>query len=269
LRLKPRPIYNLEASTVGSAIHNAVESYFKDHNLEKAIKKGLATLAFDYPPLTKNIEKEITFILKELDKLFATGKFKFTEVEKEVKRKLKNGMTLVGRVDRIDVAELDDKKKAFLVLDYKTGNVDASIPKSIYLGNKLQLPIYASALSSIGRLAGAGYLPLSKGYSADKKNFIFKGFVDESLKYLFPQNMLNPDAEYYITSETIHKICSHAENLVNQAVAKMVDGDVHAEPVDEKICNFCPVRAFCQHCNQGCRSEGVKVSYKSFLGGSL
>ena len=265
LRLQPRPIYKLAANTVGTAIHCALQAYFTHHDLAKAVQAGLAELAFDYPPLTKNIAKEITFILKELDQLFATGKFKFaTEVEKEVKRKLSNGMTLVGRVDRIDIAELDDKSKAFLVLDYKTGNVDGSIAKNIYLGNKLQLPIYASALSNIGRLAGAGYLPLSKGYTADKKNFMFKGFVDTELKDLFPEAMINPSAKYYVAADTISKICAYADQLVDAAVAKIIAGEVQAEPVNSGVCQFCSMRILCQHANGACRGDGVKVSYKTF-----
>lgn len=265
LRLQPRPIYKLAANTVGTAIHSALQAYFTDHDLAKAVQVGLAELAFDYPPLTKNIAKEITYILKELDQLFAMGKFKFaTEVEKEVKRKLQNGYTLVGRVDRIDIAELDDNSKAFLVLDYKTGNVDGSIAKSIYLGNKLQLPIYASALSSMGRLAGAGYLPLNKGYAADKKSFMLKGFVDDDLKDLFPAAMLNPHAKYYLSAENINQICAYADRLVEEAVTKIINGEVQAEPVQSSVCQFCAVRGLCQHADGVCRGDGVKATYKTF-----
>ena len=59
LRLQPRPLYQLQANTVGSAIHMALQEYFKDHNLERAVKAGIQQLEYDYPPLTKNIEKEI------------------------------------------------------------------------------------------------------------------------------------------------------------------------------------------------------------------
>ena len=265
LHLRPRPIYKLAANTVGTAIHSALQEYFTHHDLTKAVQVGLANLAFDYPPLTKNIGKEITFILKELDRLFATGKFKFaTEVEKEVKRKLKNGYTLVGRVDRIDIAELEDQQKAFLVLDYKTGNVDGSIAKSIYLGNKLQLPIYANALADMGRLAGAGYLPLSKGYVADKKTFMFKGFVDNDLKDLFPEAMLNPNAKYYVTADVINQICLYADRLVDEAVAKLINGEVQANPVQSSVCQFCVVHNLCPHAQGACRGDGVKATYKTF-----
>lgn len=265
LRLQPRPLYKLAANTVGTAIHAALQEYFTHHNLEQAVAVGLANLAFDYLPLTKNIAKEITFILQELEQLFATGKFKFaTQVEKEVKRKLKSGLTLVGRVDRVDIAELENQQKAFLVLDYKTGNVDGSLAKSIYLGNKLQLPIYASALSDLGQIAGAGYLPLSKGYTADKKSFMLKGFVNQDLKDLFPAALLNPHAKYYVTGEVIAKVCAYANHLVDTAVAKIINGEVQAEPVNSGVCQFCAVRHLCQHAHGACRGDGVKVTYKTF-----
>ena len=265
LHLRRRPIYKLEANTVGSAIHSALQEYFTHHDLDKAVRIGLEKLAFDYPPLTKNIAKEITFILQELEKLFAEGKFSFaTEVEKEVKRQLANGLTLIGRVDRVDIAELDDKQKAFLVLDYKTGNVDGSIARSIYLGNKLQLPVYASALATTGRIAGAGYLPLSKGYATDKKSFTLKGFIDTDLKDLFPPAMINPNARYYLNRETIAQVCAYANRLVDEAVTKIMAGDVQAYAVSGSVCQFCNVRALCQHATGSYRGDGVKVTYKTF-----
>ena len=266
LRLKPRPIYKLEANTVGSAIHAALQEYLTSHQLDKAIQVGLEKLAFDYPPLTQNIAKEIKFILCELDKIFAESKFKLKiEVEKLIERKLQNGLKLVGRVDRVDFADRGDNRRALMVLDYKTGSVSGSLPKSIYLGNKLQLPVYASALAQDKTyIAGAGYLPLSKGYAADKKSYMFEGFVHQDFKNLFPPAMINPKSHYYISADAVAGICSHANHLIEEAVTRIMDGNVQADAVNEDVCQYCPVSGLCQHATGPHRGDGVKVTYKTF-----
>ncbi|MCM1404053.1 MAG: PD-(D/E)XK nuclease family protein [Prevotella sp.] len=266
LGLAPRPLYRLQANTVGSAIHAALQDYFTNHNMEKAVAVGVSALAYDYPPLTKNIAKEIRFILQQLAKIFATGKFQYqTVVEKAIKRPLAHGLTLVGRVDRVDVADLGDHRRAIWVLDYKTGNVSGSIPKSIYLGNKLQLPVYASILSAeMGTIAGAGYLPLSSGYATDQKKFLLKGFLDRDYQDLFPSAILSERARYYVTADVIHHICQHANRLVDAAVEKLMAGDVVAHAVEKAVCKYCPVRLLCTRAETDCRGEGVEVSFKTF-----
>ncbi len=266
LGLYPRPLHRLQANTVGSAIHAALQDYFTDHDLEQAVAVGVKALAYDYPPLTKNIAKEIRFILQQLAQIFATGQFQLkTEVEKEVKRPLAHGLTLVGRVDRVDVADLGDNHRAILVLDYKTGNVSGSLPKSIYLGNKLQLPVYASALSAeMGRIAGAGYLPLSSGYATDEKKFMLKGFLDKEYQNLFPSAILSERARYYVTADVINQMCQHANRLVDAAVEKIIAGDVAAQVVEKTVCKYCPVRLLCPQAETNCRGEGVDVTFKTF-----
>ena len=265
LRLSPRPIYKLAPNTVGSAIHIALQEYFTHHNLEQAVQTGIQALAYDYPPLTQNIAKEITFIIQRLTEIFAEGKFNLqTEVEKDVTRPLQHGLTLIGRVDRIDIADLGDNQHAYLVLDYKTGNVGDSVAKSIYLGKKLQLPVYASALKKLGKIAGAGYLPLSKGYADDEKSFQLKGFVNTDLKDLFPPSLISPGGKYYLSMATIDNLCRHANRLVDEAVEKIIAGDVKPLAVDEQVCTYCPIKNLCQLDENQCRDKGEKILYSFF-----
>lgn len=265
LQLYPRPLHQLQANTVGTAIHAALQDYFTYHKLDQAVGVGIEALAFDYPPLTKNIAKEIRFILTQLSKIFAAGQFKVkTEVEKEVKRPLPHGLTLVGRVDRVDVADLGDGHHAVMVLDYKTGHVSGSIAKSIYLGNKLQLPVYASALSEMGSIAGAGYLPLNSGYATDEKKFVFKGFVDKEQRDLFPPMLINPSARYYVSSEIIAKMCLHANRLVDAAVEKIMAGHVAAQAVEKTTCKSCPVKVLCSQAEVNCRGEDLDIAFNVF-----
>ncbi len=256
LGLFPRPIHRLQANTVGSAIHKALQVYFEKHDLMQAINLGMQALGYEYPPLTNNIKKEIKFIIQKLEKIFQTGKFQYkTAVETEIKYPLKHGLTLVGRVDRVDVAQINDQQRAFLVLDYKTGNVE-SVAKSIYLGNKLQLPVYSSALANDqARIAGAAYLPLSSGYATDEKKFLIKGFVNQEYRDLFPPEIISQNARYYLDSDTIAAMCLYANRLVDQAVAKILAGNVAPQAVDETACKFCPVKALCPQAEINCRND--------------
>ncbi len=267
LRLQPRPLYKLEPNTVGSAIHMALQEYFTDHNLDRAVKAGIQQLEYNYPPLTKNIAKEIKFILQELDKIFAEGGFdaQKTQVEKEITRTLKSGLTLVGRVDRVDLGK---DANAFLVLDYKTGNVASGLAKHIRLGNKLQLPVYAGTLSrdGLGAIAGAGYLPLSKGYAADEKKFMFNGFIDKELADLFPPKMINTKARYYVDAQTIRNLCDYALQMVDASVDRIIAGSVEANAVAKGTCEFCSMKGLCQHAMGPYRGDGVTASYKDFAG---
>jgi len=267
LQLRPRPLHQLQANTVGSAIHVALETYFKQHDLEKAVTAGVQALAYDYPPLTKNIAKEIRFILQRLSAIFATSGFKLeTKVETDIQRPLKHGLTLVGRVDRVDVAQLDDGSRAFMVLDYKTGNVNEGVARSIYLGNKLQLPVYSSALSKklgrtkedTARIAGAAYLPLSSGYATDEKKFLLKGFVDRECKNLFPPALINQSARYYLDGDLILKMCQYANDLVDDAVERILAGNVAPQAVDEGTCKYCPIKALCPQAEINCRDENLQ-----------
>lgn len=271
LHLQPRPLHNLQSNTVGSAIHKALQIYFSNYQLETAVAAGLKELAFDYPPLTKNIEKEIRFIIKELAQIFQTSGFKAkVVVETDVRSPLSHGLNLVGRVDRVDFADLANGQQALMVLDYKTGHVE-SVPKSIYLGHKLQLPVYSSALAGQNKIiAGAGYLPLSSGYATDKKAFTMKGFVNQDYRDLFPSALLNAKAHYYLAPSTIANMCQYANDLVNQAVERILAGDVAPQAVEEAVCKYCPVAALCPQRAINCRSDELKeegekrISFKIF-----
>ncbi len=268
LKLSPRPLHRLESNTVGSAIHTALEVYFKTADLEKAVTAGKSKLDFDYPPLTKNIEKEIRFIIKQLAQIFQTGQFKLsTKVEIPVECTLQHGLTLVGRVDRVDVADLGAGKRAFMVLDYKTGRVSESMPRSIYLGYKLQLPVYSSILAKDwGQIAGAGYLPLKGGYATDKKEYTLHGMIDEACQDLFPSALLS-DETYYLTRETIVAVCCRANWLVNQAVERILQGDVQPQAVEKRVCEYCPVKALCPQAEinfRGKELNGKVISFKTF-----
>ena len=88
---------------------------------------------------------------------------------------LEGGITVGGRIDRID--SCGDMVR---VIDYKTGNHDGKA-ESYYMGLKLQLPLYLYAAAQGKRAAGAYYFPAKVEYTSKPEGaFCLKGFMDGS-----------------------------------------------------------------------------------------
>lgn len=266
LGLRPRDLYQLKASNTGTAIHKALETYFGGQSLDQAVAAGIKELNYDCPPIVANLRREIRFLIKKLDQSFQNGQFKITAVEQRISKPLDCGLTLVGRVDRVDAAPVSDGKRVILVLDYKTGNAPASIAKSIYLGSKLQLPVYANALAPVGEIAGAGYLSLPSGYADQEKKIEIKGFIADDCRNLFAPGLLKPRGQYYLSPAGLANLCRHANDLVDAGVKQICAGDVRAQAVDKTVCGYCPVRVLCPHADKNYRGDAVKYTFKDFEG---
>lgn len=268
LRLQPREIYELKPNRIGAAIHKALETYFRGAKVDAAVAAGLRELDYDCPPLVTNLAKEMRFIIQQLAASLAAGQFQIYALEHNVTSKLANGWDLVGRVDRVDVATTAAGEKVILVLDYKTGTAPSSIAKNIYLGSKLQLPLYAAALRDVGQIAGAGYLSLPSGYAAQaSKELTLKGYVNQDYRDLFAPQLLSGSARQFVDGATITQISRHAQKLVDQAVSEICAGVTKAQAVDESVCKYCPVNLVCPQAGRHYRGTGVTVSFQDFTGG--
>ncbi len=76
-------------------------------------------------------------------------------------------LLLNGKIDRIDIAQIDGRKVA-IVFDYKKSTYTASFPWSDFVhGLEIQLPVYMLAVRSVGTIAdetaGAFYIPIEVG----------------------------------------------------------------------------------------------------------
>lgn len=101
--------------------------------------------------------------------------FKVSEVEARCKVDLGGGISVGGRIDRVD-----SNGDLVRVIDYKTGGIDDS-PAAYYMGLKLQLPLYLSAVAEGKRPAGAYYFPANVEYSTGGVGaFTLRGFMDGS-----------------------------------------------------------------------------------------
>lgn len=183
------------------------------------------------------------------------SRFDVVATEKTCKISLGDGISLYGKIDRVD--ESDDMVR---IIDYKTGGYDASAAK-YYMGLKLQLPLYLTAVSNGKRPVGAYYFPASVNYEdkIDDGVFRLQGFMDGS-----PEVVKNSDtsletakkSKYFDAYLSGRKIDSAMEQsdfsdfinysslIARKGVSEMVSGNVTPSPA-KGVCDYCKMGGSC------------------------
>lgn len=168
-------------------------------------------------------------------------------------RKELDGVNVFGKIDRVD--SCGDMVR---VIDYKTGTVDDNAD-SYYMGLKLQLPLYLSAVSDGRRAAGAYYFPANSEYSPEGKSFTLKGFMDGSEDVVRNSDSTVKERERsklvdaYLNGRSLDKamtredfsyFISYSEAVARAGAKELKAGAAAPSPV-EKACNFCPFGGSC------------------------
>ncbi|MBR5738666.1 MAG: PD-(D/E)XK nuclease family protein, partial [Lachnospiraceae bacterium] len=175
LRIKPRTVYQLAASDLGSIAHNSIETFFRllkeehkkwqeisESEQEELITRSVNKVAAEYGNsilsdsaknsfLAARIRRIMTRTLWALSKQWSAGGFTETKSELpfllnenaplfELSREEGIRLALTGRIDRVDLAR-DGKKVYVRVIDYKSSSKELDYTK-IYHGLQLQLLLY-------------------------------------------------------------------------------------------------------------------------------
>jgi ATP-dependent helicase/DNAse subunit B len=299
LKIAQRELYELKPIVIGSIIHKIIEVYFsavienKKVSAENAILAVFADEKYKRycddernAPLINGLKKEAAFIIAQLEKNLQRGDFVPFAVEYEIKKPLANGYLLHGRIDRVDRFVDGAGRSHYAIIDYKTGTIAGSLPKKIYMGEKLQLPLYAGYFANMGEISGAGYLPLSKGFAGGgagdgetgnaEKNIQLCGFVDKSQAVLFDREIgakdykskvlnIDPRSKQLVGRQTVAAVCKYADKMVLSAAEKIIGGYIAPNPADKDICEYCLVRAVCPEC-ENVRRSSVRLDFNSFSG---
>ena len=210
-------------------------------------------------------------ILRRIRYELASSHFKPFAVEKRIDNLALNykddKLPLVGKVDRIDVAE-----DYFRIIDYKTGRVDG-IAKDLYYGDKLQLFLYQKAVSQKlnKKSAGTFYFDSKWDYqNLDKDVRILKGLAakDDEALILFDKDLDNKiksdlvgialsTAKKKTSTFTGSAIAKHPLSLFenyavevgNKALSEIGSGFIAPKP-DEDACMSCKYSGICLHCKE-------------------
>lgn len=155
-----------EERDIGNVLHSTLESLYRErdhYDSAEQLRDGMKKLWADQKgddPLERHmkrlwLQKLGTFFEHEALR-FASG-WRVAYHEKELSAAVE-GITLVGRVDRIDTkgAELE-------VIDYKSGKYPDTDKEPKESDVDYQLSVYAFLASSLGEVARCGYYDLNRG----------------------------------------------------------------------------------------------------------
>lgn len=175
---------------------------------------------------------------------------------------------ITGIIDRTDVFG----NKA-VVVDYKTGSADFS-DKALFMGTKLQLTTYITALSEQFEVAGLYYMKLNDKYrSEEDKSFCWSGLtvddaetaeaIDNDLRVKGKSLKLGIEKKNdgqlkrkaaVVSEDTLKKFEEYTLKMYENAVKACYKGHSAPSPV-ENACEFCDYAEICPHFDTAARPE--------------
>ncbi len=180
--------------------------------------------------------------------------FSVEEVEKVCRMPLDGGLSLYGRIDRVD--SCGDMVR---IIDYKTGSYDSAAPL-YYMGLKLQLPVYLSSAARGRRAVGAYYFPAAVTYEGERDGvFRLSGYMDgsedvvrstdvnveESKKSSYVDAYLNGRSmEGAMDSADFADFLAYSSLVARRGAAEMSAGNAEPSPA-EGACDYCPLAGSC------------------------
>jgi ATP-dependent helicase/DNAse subunit B len=232
--------YEIEAKLLGTIIHDIMEKLIKEPLDEtKAVRSAASritdTILRDVPvddylkALLKESFLEILPDIVDIELQMRKEGFFPYELEKRFEETVLPGISLKGRIDRID-----RKEDTFRIIDYKTGTVQIG-SDIISRGKNLQIALYAAMLKAHGMIVEkTGVYSLKdiavKWIPTSRDRHILEDYVASSLRYL---------------EETVHE---------------MHKGIFRAHPLDEFYCTTCPEAPFCPYIHGKDTSSHESVS---------
>ena len=244
-----------------------------------------------------NLLNEAKQFVKHLRKLDENSQFVPTYFEKAFGEKynlkglpLTDKISLNGKVDRIDIF-----KDHFRIIDYKSGNANASL-EELYYGKKLQLFLYSLAIkNATGKiLSGTFYLPIKNEVGkVDKDENLYKlmGFYtnDNNLVSAYDKNLEPKSSSEYVnmsltkdgeikktekvlTPSEMDKLLNYAKQISVNAINEISNGVFKASPLryekNKTTCDYCPYLTLCSKSSNNIAFRKVnKVDINSFEGG--
>ncbi len=170
-------------------------------------------------------------------------------------------MKLSGKIDRVDVCGNEMR-----VVDYKTGTVvSGDIDENLYSGNKLQLFLYAGALSNRYKPVGVYYFPIEDNFVKEGESRILKmkgrtladlqtikrlDFGKENGNEEFIEAKLSlkggaiKTTKDFLTASELENYIEYSNLVAAEGFSEIKEGVIAASPCGEK-CSYCKFSGIC------------------------
>lgn len=311
LKLKEPLSADIEMLDIGNILHELAYKYYKISNrtsldIDKFCADTVREIALQDERLSKNLDSPVFINLiaeaqrfvQHLKLLDENSQFVPTYFEKGFGSSynlpalpLNEHTKLKGKIDRIDFY-----KDQFRIIDYKSGNADATLTE-LYYGKKLQLFLYALAVENATgkKLSGTFYLPIQNtveksgadeelykllGFYTDDENMI--NVYDTSLqpeqKSRFVNITLTKDGKFskrsnkVLTPSEMREMLEYAKQVSLGALNEIEQAKFNASPLKidstHNACTYCPYLVLCSKSTNNIDFRNVcKVEKQSFKGG--
>lgn len=292
LKLKEFEMAEVDGRDIGNICHAGAEAFIKsliknnfnlninltnfiEENFHRfindSLKERLELLA-EKKAFIKIVKRQLLSVLKNIVREMKVSSFKPKYIEKDFESSFDNGITLIGRADRIDISG-----DYFRIIDYKTGKT-GNILKELYFGEKLQLFLYQKEAKKQFKLSSAGGYYFNSGFEYskdDEEKVLLKGLAPNDNAVI---NMLDSSLEDNeksgilsiaksakggfkgsgISKYELNILCQYAYKVAENAVNEICMGFVTAKPC-QGACEWCKYHTIC----------GFKEEYRKLDGGLL
>ncbi len=290
LKLEEVKSSRIMSNDLGTMVHAVAEEFVKEANFNGDISDAIELASAKFEQIVGNVQysrylksaegrKSFELIKKECLRfcgdLFMGVKnssFKPSKTEiafgfkgyPPIKIKTKHGeKNVTGMVDRLDVFN-----KNMRIIDYKTGLVEEEdIEKNLYVGEKLQLFLYAKAFENKYKPVGVYYFPIADGFVKPNESAVMslKGrtiadvsvvreldysVTDDNLKGTFIDVSIktNKKGEFsskkLFTPEQFTAFSNYATAVAGNALEEINDGVIVASP-SQGACVYCKFHGIC------------------------
>ena len=288
LRLKPyeETFYTI----IGSLFHHVLENALKNNDdYKKYWDEYISNLTLTNKEkfFIDNLEETCKFTVETIKKQLDYISLDKTKYEEKIYINKNTKITFMGIIDKLMYKE-EDNQTIVALIDYKTGNANIDLNKTIY-GLNMQLPIYLylSQNSSLKNVKIAGFylqniinkendennLKLN-GYSTSNKDILEKFDNSYENSNMIKSMRTKTDGEFYSYSKTLNEIeMNNLIKLVDQKIEEAANNileakfDINPKKIEgiNVGCEFCTFKDICFKKEQD-TVYLKEQDYKEFLG---
>ena len=314
LGLEKRQLLRFEPMDVGTFYHDVLEAIFKalkqrgkdwadlgveelvalcDAESEKVLSSNTLLVNFmrkraHHRYIIESARQVLRSFVPMLGQLSRASRFKQTEAELKfgpsegakivIPLDDKRAVQLAGRIDRLDVANIEGQRAA-VVFDYKSGGKSVDFAGMLY-GLDLQLPVYLLAMGHQNMTpAGAFFLPIDSGTNSaalsdldavaasfNKAKGLFDGSFFEAMDtqaaasggwsgyYNFYVNKDGEPYSYYNSSgamkpDDFQTLLDYTEQCIKKLMTDLAAGCISITPYrigTQSPCSWCDYRPLCR-----------------------